>query len=250
MSISNGNYKLISNCLLFKFNNPPIIESILISTVINDFNMTRRSHMFYENVEEICKNITSIIVFKFPIMLQKIKRKMMFGEKQEYEEYHHQFSYGLFDDGYVFILKSQDLNDDDEFGKRFSRGYICLKDKILPIFNTPYISHISHILYPEIVKHGPKYYRVLKYLDNNILNPKTTEDNDKITKLLNGYEDMDINMRITLDGYCNNSIRYWNNNTKQHLWYCNLSVEEQRFIVLNYESDEDEYYEGDYSDYY
>ena len=63
MSISNGNYKLISDCLLFKINNPPIIESILISNVINDFNMTSRFHMFYENAEEIRKNIISIMVF-------------------------------------------------------------------------------------------------------------------------------------------------------------------------------------------
>ena len=233
----------IRKVCLHKISNPPKIKQILLASTENEFNITKRLNMRYENNDKIPEKIKTITVFKFPIKRETIEKPIRHYEDEDEKPYDtcvHQYSYGLMDNGdYVFIDKYENDSDVGYFGRTFSRGYVSLINHIFPIFQTPYISHV----YPFGIT--PIYYMVLKYLDNKLLNPRSNADFEAIKTIMGKYTDVDVNMIITLDGF-RNSCRFWNDITKKHLYYFSLSKKEQRFIEPNYESDEDDEYDRYY----
>ena len=236
--ITEQQLQLIRVILLHKIKNPPKFKKIILASVKNKFNITKRLHMRYENNDYIHENLKDIVIYKMPLLYKKI-----YSNDILCEEYEQQYSYGFIDglNDYIFVMKSYELNESGSFGPQFSRGYVSLNNQIFPIFETPYISHV----YPIGIT--PVFYTVLKYLDNISINPQTTSDIEINKTLFKGYTNIDINMRISLDNYKNNSCRYWNDTKKIHLYYFSLSKKDQRFIVPNYESDEDEAYENFYN---
>jgi len=228
---------------LHKINNPPKIKQYLVVSTENEFNITKRLDMRYENTDNVFNNLKPITVFKFPIKYEKIIKQIRYeDEDDEDEEQEFQYSYGIMDNlvDCVFIVKSNDVTDMDSFWRTFSRGYVFLDNHIFPIFQTPYGSHV----YPLGIT--PIYYWVLKYLDNRLINPRSNVDFEAIKTVMGRYTDVDVNMRIALD-YRNNSCTFWNDDKKQNTYYFSLSKKDQRFIEPDYESDEDEYYEEYYN---
>jgi hypothetical protein len=241
----------IREVCLHKISHPPKTQKILLASVENEFNITKRLYMRYENTDHIHEKLQNITILNFPVKYEKQEKQIGY-EDVECDDIEHQYSYGIMEHqcsygimdnlDYVFIEKSNNINGMDMDGRTFSRGYVSLTNHIFPIFQTPYVSHV----YPLGIT--PIYYWVLKYLDNKLLNPRSNADYESIKTIMGKYTDVDVNMTITLDGYRNNSCRYWNETTNQYQYYFTLSKKDQRFIDPNYESDEDEYYEEYYGD--
>lgn len=165
-------FKNIERLLLFKLQNPPEFTMILPTTWMTPRGELTKFSDCIQTPEErdtTVTHMTPAMIVKFPL---KITSRQHHWYEDELVYDRRKYSYCSFENGHVFIEKSNDDDDADcdSFSYEellFRRGYICLDGRIFPIFDMP-DSFNSYQETPDQNPNGIDNYIQIKYLEKEI----------------------------------------------------------------------------------
>jgi len=248
----NENYKKISDCILFKFCNPPYFTLL---------NLMSEQIKYSKNVtvDSLWKELKPATILKFPIIYENKSFEDYLVPNKFYSiPYQHKYEYCSFNYtenkendkynnigsneynniGSVFIKTTNEVNDEDNLGFQFSRGYVIQHENIFPIFNEIDETYVWLSPQSQYDTKRITYYNI-NYLDNDF-----TRSHDKY-----------INMNIELNkgysygnGSANVDFIYWDEIREKRIHSNLLSSNEKRFLVPYYDSSDEEYNYNNSSD--
>jgi len=211
----------IERLIRFKVNNPPKFTLILPETWLSpreELSRFRDCIQTKEQREEIVSRMRPATIVKFPLVITR--RPHSYYEDEIVEE-RRKYSYCSFENGHVFIQKTENDYDDDDYmygDSIFYRGYICLDGCTFPIFDMPSSLH-NYQETPDQNPHGIDNCTQIKYLEKE-LGPK---------------------VRIMRNSQTNYEV--YNEEAQQ--WNCSkkyiFTPQEARFLVPDYEEPEPDY---------
>ena len=206
----NENYKKISDCILFKFYNPPYFT--LLNLMSEHIKYSKRL-----TVDSLWKELKSATILTFPIIyeIKSIEDYLVpnkfyslpyqhkyeycsfnYNENKENDKYNNIGSNEYNNIGSVFIKTTNDFNYDDDFaveGFKFSRGYVFQYENIFPIFNEMDKTYVWLSPQSQYDTKRTTYYNI-NYLDNNF-----TRSHDK-------YINMNIRFLVPYYGSSDDEI--------------------------------------------
>lgn len=211
----------IERLLRFKANNPPEFTLILPTTwgtPREELSKFRDCVQTKEQREATVSRMRPATIVKFPL---KITRRPHSWYEDEMVEERRKYSYCSFENGHVFIEKTENDDDDDDYNyghSVFYRGYICLDGSAFPIFDMPEALH-SEQETPDQNPHGIDNYTEIRHLEKE-LGPK---------------------VRILRDSQT--SYEVYDEVTQQWNWHHDyrFTPQEARFLVPFYEEPEPDY---------
>jgi hypothetical protein len=164
-------------------------------------------------------------IVKFPL---KVTRRPHSWYEDEIVEERRKYSYCNFENGHIFIEKTENDDDDDDYiygDSVFYRGYICLDGSIFPIFDMPMpVSLHKYQVTSDQNPHGIDNCTEIKYLE----------------------KDMGPKVRVMRDSQTNYEV--YDETTQQWNWHQDyrFNPQEARYLVPFYEEPEPDY-DGYYS---
>lgn len=217
----------VERTLRFKVNNPPEFTLILPTTWMSsreELNRFRDCDQTPKEREATVSRMRPATIVKFPLV---IARRSHSWYEDEVVEERRKYSYCSFENGHIFIEKTENDYDDDDYiygDSVFYRGYICLDGRTFPIFDMPESLQNCQET-PDQNPHGIDNCTQIKYLEKE-LGPK---------------------VRIIRDSQTNYEI--YDEASQQWNWSREYSftIQDARFLVPYYEEPEPEPY---YDSYY
>jgi hypothetical protein len=257
-------YRKITECILFKFRNPPHYEFLCLMSEQIQFAKRFSKGL---TTEALTSQLKPATVLTFPIIHEDRQFEDYLNPGQFYSNpYDHKYEYCSYtittgyentthagcvankkyknigsnnvynNIGSVFIKTTMASNDCEGLGFEFVRGYVFQNQNVYPIFsslaeNETYVWVSPQSQYDKQRTH----YYIVNYLDNDF------------TKSLDNDTNMVIELNRGYDGYLHRSGRntfidfiYWDKEGKWRIHSPQLTQNEKRFIVPYYDSDDDE----------
>lgn len=216
----------VERLLRFKANNPPEFTLILPTTWMTpreELNRFRDCVQTPEEREATVSRMRPAMIVKFPL---KITRRPHSWYEDEIVEERRRYSYCGFENGHVFIEKTENDYDDDDYSygdSVFYRGYIYLDERTFPIFDMPESLHNCQET-PDQNPHGIDNCTEIKYLE----------------------KELGQKVRIIRDSQTNYEI--YDEETQQWNWNQDYFFTQQdaRFLVPFYEEPEPDYRDYNY----
>lgn len=211
----------VERLLRFKLQNPPEFTLILPTTWTTPFrelNRFRNNEQTPQERKATVSRMRPATIVKFPL---KVTRRPHSWYEDEMVEERRKYSYCSFENGHVFIQKTENDYDDDNYtygDSVFYRGYICLDGSTFPIFDMPESLH-NYQETPDQNPHGIDNCTEIKYLKKE-LGPKV-----RIVR----------NSQVSYEVY-NEATQKWNWNQEYY-----FAPQEARFLVPFYEEPEPDY---------
>jgi hypothetical protein len=217
----------VERLLRFKSQNPPEVTLILPTTWMTpreELNRFRDCVQTPEEIEATVSRMRPAMIVKFPL---NITRRPHSWYEDEFVEERRRYSYCSFENGHVFIEKTENDYDDDDYSygdSVFYRGYISLDGRTFPFFDMPESLH-NYQETPQQNPHGIDNCSQIKYLE----------------------KELGQKVRIIRDSQTNYEIydeetQQWNRSQEY-----SFTTQDARFLVPFYEEPEPDC--GDYNDY-